>query len=65
MLTTLAEHRKQGHAERCVLALCRRLLDLGVIPSAYIDVENAPSAALFRKLSFTRRHTISFILYEP
>ncbi len=66
ILFTPPEHRRRGHARRCVAALSRRLLSLGLVPFVYVEEDNAASRALFSGLGFAKeQQRSSWIGYLP
>ena len=49
---TLPSHRGQGCAAACVAGLCADLEREGRRPCLYHEADNAPAAALYRRLGF-------------
>ena len=57
MLETLPDHRRKGLAQKCILALAKKHLEIGFEPYVFIHAHNLPSIKLFEKLGFKRHPT--------
>ena len=57
VLETLPDHRQKGLAQKCILALAKKHLEIGFQPYVFICAENLPSINLFEKLDFKRHPT--------
>ena len=51
-LFTLPEHRRKGYAKLVTNALCRKLLEKGIVPYVNVDVDNKASQAMHRSMGF-------------
>jgi predicted GNAT family acetyltransferase len=63
---THPDHRGRGHAFRLVSALMRSILARGETPFLHIYSDNTGAAALYRKLGFTYRRSLTVtVLKRP